>query len=131
MVITMKAKEILNIYKNYAVVGVSENKEKYGYKIYQRLKDRKYQVYGISPIYQNVDDDKLYPNLDSVMAPIDVVVFVVSPKYVEYYIDEMRNIGIGYAWMQPGTYTDDTITYIESHGIKVIKDCILKQTEND
>ena len=27
--------------------------------------------------------------------------------------------------------TDETIKYIESHGIKVIKDCILIQTEND
>ena len=127
----MKAKELLNIYRNYAVIGVSENKEKFGYKIYQKLKEKKYQVYGISPIYQSVDNDKLYPNLESIPAPIDVVVFVVSPKHVQYYVDEMRNIGIGYAWMQPGTYNDETIEYIESHGIKVIKDCILKQTEND
>ena len=127
----MKAKEVLNIYRNYAVIGVSENKEKFGYRIYQRLKERGYQVYGVSPIYQSIDDDKLYPNLESIPAPIDVVVFVVSPKHVLYYVDEMRNIGIGYAWMQPGTYTDDIIEYIESHGIKAIKDCILIQTQNN
>lgn len=131
LVINMKAKELLNIYRNYAVIGVSENKEKFGYKIYKRLKEREYHVYGVSPIYQSVANDKLYPNLESIPAPIDVVVFVVSPKHVKYYVDEMRNIGIGYAWMQPGTYTDETIEYIESHGIKVIKDCILIQTEND
>lgn len=126
----MKAKEILNIYRNYAVIGVSENKEKFGYKIYKRLKEKNYQVCGVSPLYQSVDHDKLYPNLESIPFPIDVVVFVVSPQHVPYYIDEMRNIGVGYAWMQPGTYDDDTLEYIESRGIKVIKDCILKQTEN-
>lgn len=127
----MKAKELLNIYRNYAVIGVSENQEKYGYKIFKQLKEKGYQVFGVSPIYHEVDGIKLYPNLESIPSPIDVVVFVVSPKHVSYYIDEMRNIGIGYAWMQPGTYDDTTLDYIESHGIKVIKDCILLQLKND
>ena len=131
LVIKMKANELLTIYRNYAVIGASQNKAKYGYKIYNQLKANNYQVFGVSPIYQEIDGDKLYPNLESIPSPIDVVVFVVSPKHVAYYIDEMRNIGIGYAWMQPGTYDDDTLDYIESNGIKIIKDCILLQLKND
>ena len=36
----MNPKDILDKYYHFAVIGVSLNKEKYGYKIYNRLKDR-------------------------------------------------------------------------------------------
>ena len=32
----MNPKDILNKYYHFAVIGVSPNKEKFGYKIYQR-----------------------------------------------------------------------------------------------
>jgi len=42
----------------------------------------------------------------------------------------MRTIGIGYAWMQPGTYNDEILDLMKSHGITPIIDCILVQTED-
>lgn len=126
----MNPKELLTLYKNYAVVGVNNNKEKYGYKIYKRLKEKGYNVFGISPKYKEIDEDPIYENLDVVPSPIDVVVFVISPKYAKEYIGQMRTIGIGYAWMQPGTYNDEILDLMNSHGITPIIDCILVQTED-
>ena len=36
----MNPKDILNMYYHFAVVGVSQNKEKYGYKIFKRLLEK-------------------------------------------------------------------------------------------
>ena len=36
----MNPKDILNKYYHFVFIGVSPNKEKFGYKIYQRLKER-------------------------------------------------------------------------------------------
>ena len=41
----MNPKDILNMYYHFAVVGVSQNKEKYGYKIFKRLLEKNKQVY--------------------------------------------------------------------------------------
>lgn len=125
---TMEPKEILNKYYHFAVVGVSTNKEKYGYKILSRLLERQYCAYGVSPIYDQVDDIKLYPSLESINQPIDVVVFVVNKKYVYDYIDEMRSLGIHYAWMQPHTYDDELLDYMKSVGITPILACVLVET---
>ena len=38
----MTPKELLTIYKNFAVIGVTPDKSKYGYKIYKRLKEKGY-----------------------------------------------------------------------------------------
>lgn len=124
----MNPKDILSKYFHYAVIGVSQNKEKFGYKIYQRLKERNYQTYSISPIYKDIDGEKLYPNLESIEQPIDVVVFVVKKELAYSYVDEMVGLGIHYAWMQPNTYDDELLTYMENVGITPILACILVET---
>lgn len=124
----MNPKDILNKYYHFAVLGVSQNKSKYGYKIFKRLQDRNYDVYGISPIYDEVDGISLYKSLESINAPIDIVVFVVNKKYAYDYIDEMTSLGIRYAWMQPETYDDKLLEYMKSVGITPILACILIET---
>lgn len=124
----MNPKDILNKYYHFAVIGVSQNKDKYGYKIYQRLKERGYNVYGISPVYNEVDGDHMYQTLESVEKPIDVVVFVVNKKYAYDYIDEMTGLGIHYAWMQPNTYDDELLKYMKNVGITPILACVLVET---
>lgn len=125
----MNPKEILEKYYHFAVVGVTPNQEKYGYKIFKRLLDKGYQTYGVSPIYQNIEDYVTYPTLEAIDHPIDVVVFVVSPKYAYDYVDEMAGIGVRYAWMQPGTYDDQLLQYMKDQGITPILACILVETE--
>lgn len=125
----MTPKELLTIYKNFAVIGVTPDKSKYGYNIYKRLKEKGYHTFGVSPKYQEIDGNKMYENLDVIPSPIDVVVFVINPKYAKEYIGQMRTIGIGYAWMQPGTYNDEILDLMQSHGITPILDCILIQTQ--
>lgn len=124
----MNPKDILSKYYHFAVIGVSQNKEKYGFKIYQRLKDRGYDVYGISPIYNNVDGDLLYPSLEDIDHPIDVVVFVVKKEHAYNYVDEMAGLGVHYAWMQPNTYDDELLEYMKNIGITPIIGCILVET---
>lgn len=124
----MNPKDILNKYYHFAVIGVSQNKEKYGYKIYHRLKTRNYDVYGVSPKYTCVDNDSLYSSLEAINHPIDVVVFVINKKHAYHYIDEMSALGIRYAWMQPNTYDDQLLDYMKSQGITPIIACVLVET---
>ena len=83
----MEAKEILLNKQNFAVIGVTTNQEKYGYKIYQRLKKLNKNVYGVSPIYNELNGETIYPNLSSIDNQIDVAVFVVNPKIALIYIE--------------------------------------------
>ena len=96
---------------------------------FKLLKEKGYHTFGVSPKYQEIDGNKMYENLDVIPSPIDVVVFVINPKYAKEYIGQMRTIGIGYAWMQPGTYNDEILDLMQSHGITPILDCILIQTQ--
>ncbi|WP_173669362.1 CoA-binding protein [Sharpea azabuensis] len=121
----MKSIDILRDFKNFAVLGATVDEEKYGFKIVQRLCEIGKTVYPISPKYEEVNSLKAYKSLLAIERPIDVVVFVINKKFASQYIAEMRELGIGFAWMQPGTYDDNLINDIQSLGITPIKDCVL------
>jgi len=47
----MTPKQLLSLYKNFAVIGVTNDTTKFGYKIYKRLKEKGFNTFGISPKY--------------------------------------------------------------------------------
>ena len=126
----MNPKDILEKYYHFAVVGVTPNQEKYGYKIYQRLKKLNKNVYGVSPIYNELNGEMIYPNLSSIDNQIDVAVFVVNPKIALIYIEECKKLKIKHIWLQPGTYDDNLIKIIKESKLNYYLNCVLVESEN-
>jgi len=102
-----------------AVVGVSANKEKWGYKIYKGLKSSGYKVYAINPKYNEIEGEKCYPNLKSLPEKPELVITVVPPKVTEKIVEECKELGIRRVWMQPGSESEKAIKFCEEHGINV------------
>ena len=57
---------------------------------------------------------------------VDVVVFLVNKTIGMTYIRDMRELGIKYAWMQPGTYDEDLLHAFHDQGIETIENCVLQ-----
>jgi len=47
--------DILDKNNKFAVIGASNNEEKYGYKVYKQLKKNGYQIYPINPREELID----------------------------------------------------------------------------
>jgi len=105
-----------------AVVGVSPNKEKFGYKVYNTIREKGFKVYGVNPRYAEVDEDKLYPDLESLPGKPDVVVTVVPPKVTEWIVRSCNDLGINKVWMQPGSQSEEALKFCKEHGIEAIDD---------
>jgi hypothetical protein len=117
--------------KTWAVIGVSNNSAKYGYKVYIQLKKAGYSVYPINPKLESIDGDPCYPSLASLPIKPDAVSVVVPPKVTEQVINECIELGINRVWMQPGSESAEAIRNGETHGIAVIHDqCVLIQTRD-
>lgn len=126
----MNAKDILTHYQNFAVIGVTTNPDKFGYKIYQRLNEIEKTVYGVSPIYKEIDGKSTFPNLTAIKNKIDVAVFVVSPKFGIDYIQECNQLNIKHIWLQPGTYNDDLISLINENNLNYYQNCVLIESQD-
>jgi len=110
--------------KNWAVVGATDKKDKYGYKIVKTLDENGYNVFPINPSLDEIDGIKTYDNLSSVEKEIDVVDMVVNPQIGKLIMKEITELNIKYVWLQPGTRSDEIREYAEENDIKLVESCI-------
>lgn len=126
----MEAREVLKNYHNFAVIGVTNNPDKYGYKIYKCLKELGKNVFGVSPIYKDIEGEATYHNLSAINEPVDVAVFVVSPKFGVDYLKECQKLKIDKIWLQPGTYDDYLMELIKTAKFDYYQNCVLVESQN-
>lgn len=126
-----KIKEEMLDKKNWAVIGVTAKKDRYGYKIWKKLKEHGYKVYGTNPNYEEIEGEKIYHSIKDIPDKIDVVDMVVSPKLGIDVLDEIKELGVEYVFFQPGTYNSEVIDKASKLGFKyLIDDCIYAILKN-
>ena len=105
---------------NFAVTGVSRDRDKYGYKVYQSLKAAGYRVYPVNPNTDSIDGDTCYPSLDNIPVAIDCVVTVTPPDVTEETLYIAGRLKIPFVWMQPGSESTAAINSARAFSLQVI-----------
>ena len=93
--------DILRDNQIFAVVGVSQNRQKYGYEVFETLVTNGYRVYPINPKYEEIDGHRCYPSLDELPEKPEVVVTVVPPAVTEKVVQACARLGIHTAGHEP------------------------------
>jgi predicted CoA-binding protein len=106
--------------KNFAVIGVSRNQEKYGYQVFRNLSDKGYNVYPVNPKIDEIDGKKVYPSLAAIEKPVDVVDLVVPPTITEEVVRQCKDLGITKIWMQPGAESQAAIDFCKENDMDVV-----------
>lgn len=116
--------------KIWAVIGVTDDESKFGYKIWKRLKQKGYTVYGINPKYTEINGEKIYKNLFELPEKPEVVNIVVNPKISNIQLDSIKKLDIKYVWFQPGTIDEIVLEKAEKLEFKFIYfECIYAELE--
>lgn len=113
--------------KIWAVVGVSADPGKFGYKVYHRLKKAGYTVYGVNPHLDSLNGDKVYPDLASLPEKPEVVNFVVPPTVTVEMLPKCVEQGIRYVWMQPGAECREAMAIAREHNVEALKSCVMTE----
>ena len=106
--------------KKFAVVGATDNAEKYGNRIFKNLTGRGYEVYPVNPNLEEIEGVKCYPTLADIPVKVDVVDFVVPPKVTESILKECKKLGLDNIWLQPGSESDAAIAFCYENDFKVV-----------
>lgn len=104
--------------KKIAVIGVSEDHQKYGYKIFESLLKAGFNVVGINNKGGEILGKKLYKNIAELDTTPDLVLTVVPAAVTEKIIDDCKQAGIKEVWMQPGSESESAINKAKELGIK-------------
>jgi len=87
--------------RRIAVAGVSREKGSShgGNVIYQRLKDRGYEVFPVNPNADTVEGDPCFRSLDAIPGGVDAVVIATAPGAAHAVVADCVRLGITRAWM--------------------------------
>jgi len=96
-----------------AVVGATDNLNKYGAVIYRDLKAKGFTVYPVNPTRDTVDGDTAYPDLGALPETPDIVNIVVPPQRTLRVLDKAEEMGIENIWVQPGAEDQTVIDRLE------------------
>lgn len=111
--------------RRVAVTGVSRNPKGHGSNtVYQRLRERGYEVFAVNPNARQVEGDVCYPDLASIPGTVDAVVIGTRPETAEATMRECADLGIKHVWMHrgpgAGSVSATATEYGRAHGVTVI-----------
>lgn len=112
-------------HQRVAVTGVSRDAGSHGSNVvYQRMRERGYQVFPVNPNAETVEGDTAYPDLASIPGGVEAVVIATAPQHAMGTMREAVDLGIQHVWMHRsfggGSVEHSATTYGREHGVTVI-----------
>jgi uncharacterized protein len=111
--------------KRIAVTGVSRTAQGHGSNVvYQRLRERGYEVFAVNPNADRVEGDTCFHDLKSIPGGVGAVVIGTKPETAEATMRECADLGIKHVWMHRsmggGSVSTTATAYGRANGISVI-----------
>jgi predicted CoA-binding protein len=106
--------------KRFAVLGATDNPQKYGNQIVKNLIKRGYEVYPVNPKIAELEGIKCYASLAEIPVKVDVVDFVVPPQVTEEILKQCQDLGLERIWLQPGSESDKAIAFCNDNNLKIV-----------
>ena len=104
----------------HAVVGASENRNKYGNKVLRAYMQNDLPVYPVHPASTNVEGLTAYPDLYALPTSVHGISIITPPAITEKIVEVVVDLEIKHVWMQPGAESQAAIDFALSHSINLI-----------
>ena len=86
--------------RRIAVTGVSANPKGHGSNVvYQRLRERGYDVFAVNPNAGTVEGDRAYASLRDIPGGVEGVVIATAAERAPDAMREIIELGVGHVWM--------------------------------
>ncbi len=109
-----------------AILGLSEDPDRYAYKAAERLLQKGYQkIWGVHPKAKAVLGVSLVKSLSELPKDIDTITVYVGPKILESMMEEVFALKPRRVILNPGTESDLFTYKARALGIEVREECTL------
>lgn len=102
-----------------AVIGASDNPEKYGHKIFRDLLAANFTVTGVNPKGTEILGQKIYPTIAGIPEKPELLLIVVPPKIGLTILEQAVAVGVSDVWFQPGAESEKIITFAKKNNLKI------------
>ena len=111
-----------------ALIGASDDPNKYGNIILRDLLHRKFQVFPVNPTKETLEGQKVYPNLESLVKlhRPELLVYVIPPARTLGSLEEAHRLGLKKVWIQPGAGDGKVEEFLEAKNFEyVMNACVM------
>jgi len=119
---TLAADRVLDRYRSFAVVGASPNPERSSHGVMGVLQRHGYTVIPVNPNAREVRGHHCYPDLPSIIEPVDVVDIFRRSEAAGAHVDEAIAIGAKAVWLQLGVIDEAAAQRARDAGLEVVMD---------
>ena len=114
--------EILNTYRVFAVVGLSDRPDRPSHSVAAFLKGRGYRIVPVNPNLTKVLEETCYPSLQAIPFPVEVVDIFRRSELVAPIVEDAIAIGAKAVWMQLGVIDERAAARARAAGLEVVMD---------
>jgi uncharacterized protein len=104
----------------FGVVGASDNKAKFGNKVYRCYLEHDMKAYPVNPTMTEIDGNQVFPNLAALPEKVESISVITPPPVTEKIVDDAIANGVKNIWMQPGAESKTAIDKATQAGVNVI-----------
>ena len=112
----------------FAVIGASNNPEKFGFRIFRAVKEAGFKVYAINYKETLIQGEKAYATITDLPEKVAVLNFVVPPSISLGITEKAYTLGYRTFWYQPGSFDQSILDFHQNKDTQVISDkCLLEE----
>ena len=124
----MTKKESINKFlepKKLAIAGVSRNTKKFGYAIFNELRQKGFEIAPINPNTDEIDGIKCYKSVSEIPTEFEKLFIVTAKNETDIILKQAIDKGIKHIWVQQMSNTPETSKFAKDNGIDLIeKECL-------
>lgn len=113
---------VLTRYRTWAVVGLSENPARASHRVAAFLQSRGFRVIPVNPIADRILGEKVYPDLESIPEPVEVVDIFRRSSQAGVHVDEAIAVDAQAVWLQLDVIDEQAAERARQAGLDVIMD---------
>ena len=109
--------------KTVAVIGASNNRNKFGNRALRAFERQGYVVIPINPNETEVEGHKAYATVLDVPGTIDLATVYVPPRTGVAIMDQLAQKGVAEVWLNPGADGEEVVARARALGLQTIQSC--------
>ena len=109
--------------KTVAVIGASNDRNKFGNKAVRAFQQQGYTVYAVNPNETRVEGLPAFKSIQEVPGRPEMVTVYVPPPVLLKLLPEIAHKGCDELWLNPGTESDEVLAEAERLGLNTIQAC--------
>ncbi len=111
-----------------AVVGLSNDPEKYSHEVGSYLKEQGYRIIPVNPTEEEVIGERAYETVDQIPERIDVVDVFLPPEKTSEIAEDAVRAGAKALWLQEGIENAEARRIAEEGGLAYVEDRCMRKT---